>query len=365
MLEQNFYTREELLWMRKEVVSQNKTLSPELVDFICKKDWLNVATPHKNKAFPWNAREIASLFEALSYVDGSLGWVVNLGAGANLFLAFLEPDYAAELQENPKLWFAGSGAISGKAIKENGAYRLSGYWKYASGANHATHFTCNAYLYDGETPIVDEEGKPVFKSFVVPASHVKIWDTWKTIGLRASGSHDFEIKNVLLPEKACFEISKDAVHEIQPLYEMSFDAFAIINISLSCSGIAMHFLDLFEEEIINKKPLYAAKANKENLSLLKLKADLKSGFEKEREGFYGYIDSLWVAVLDNDFQAVENMNAKIEAKALSFVQYTYDMLLILYRYCGMNTVFEENTISKVFSDFMVASQHFLISPLQK
>lgn len=365
MLNHKFYTGEELLWMRKQIAKQNKTLSPELIEFICQKDWLNIAIPNKKKAFPWNARKIASLFEVLSYVDGSLGWVVNLGAGANLFLAFLDLEYADELKQNPKLWFAGSGAISGKAIKENENYRISGYWKYASGALHATHFTCNAFIYDENAPVLDKNGKQVFKSFVIPASKVKIHHTWNTIGLQASESHDFEVNDVLLDKKASFCISKETSKSADYLYQMPFEAFSIINISLSCAGIAIHFLELFEEEIINKKPLYATTANKENLSLLKLKDDLKKNFQKERNSYYESVDFLWDAVLNEDEELISRLNLEIQEKSLSFIQNIYDMLTVLYRYCGMNTVFAENEISKVFSDFMVASQHYLISPFQK
>lgn len=364
MLNHKFYTEEELLWMRKQVAIQKNTLSPELIKFIHKKDWLKITIPCEEKALPWNAKQIAKLFESLSYVNGSLGWVVNLGAGANLFLAFIDSEYAQELKQNPKLWFAGSGAISGKAIKEEDGYRISGYWKYASGAPHATHFTCNAFIYDENGPILDKNREQVFKSFVIPASKVKIHETWNTMGLQASESHDFEVNDVLLDKKASFCISKETSMSADYLYQMPFDAFSIINISLSCSGIAMHFLELFEEEIINKKPLYAATANKENLSLLNLKDSLKNRFKEERKHFYELVDSLWEAVINKNLEAVNKLNLKIEQEALKFVQNTYDMLNILYRYCGMNTVFAENTISKVFADFMVASQHYLISPFQ-
>src|SRR5699024_7385086 len=192
----DYYSDKELKFIRLQTKESKIRFSKDLLQLIHKKQWLRIAIPHYRNGNPMSALEIALLFEALAYADGSLGWAINLGAGANMFLGYLAKDVSKELSQNKKLWFAGSGAITGKAIEVEEGYKLSGHWSYASGSLYATHFTANAYLYDeSKKPIIDENGKHVFRSFLFPAEKVEILDTWHTMGLRASCSNDYKTTN--------------------------------------------------------------------------------------------------------------------------------------------------------------------------
>ena len=48
---------------------------------------------------------------------------------------------------------------------------------------------------------VDPEGKPEFVRFVVPQGDVTVLDTWKTTGMRGTGSHDVEVQNLFVPDE--------------------------------------------------------------------------------------------------------------------------------------------------------------------
>jgi len=361
-----YFSEEELLFIRNQAIENESSnrFSNDILELIHNKEWLRVGMPDYTDKGPMDAYNIALLFEALAYADGSLGWAINLGAGANMFLGYLAKEVSKELSENKKLWFAGSGAITGKAIETDGGYRLSGHWSYASGSLYASHFTANAYLYDeNKKPILDENGKPVFRSFLFPAEKVEVLDTWHTMGLRASCSNDYKTTNCFVPKQHSFDLTKGSTFTEHSLYRYSFDAFATTNIAVMCTGIAQHFIEVFKRDIATKTPLYATEQLGAIPQVNQEFTLLTSRFYKKRKVFLSDIISLWKAVAED----VTNLNVfenDLHRSARKAADASYELVMGMYRYCGMNTVFSQNELSKIVRDFLVATQHFSISPLQ-
>lgn len=362
----DYFSVTELEFIREQAIkNENTNRFPEaIIHLIHNKEWLRVAMPDYTINGPLDAYRIALLFEALAYADGSLGWLINLGAGANMFLGYLSKDTAKELNKNKKLWFAGSGAVTGKAIETDEGFTLSGHWSYASGSIYASHFTANAFLFDKEEkPILNENGQASYRSFLFPAEKVEILDTWHTMGLRASCSNDYKTTNCFVPKEHSFDLTKGSTFAEHTLYRYPFDAFATTNIAVMCTGIAQHFIEVFERDIATKKPFY------ENITLGSIPQveqkfkNLTDTFYKSRESFLADIKTLWQAVADevNDLKILED---NLQRSARKAADNAYELVMRMYRFCGMNTVYVENELSKIVRDFLVATQHFALSPLQ-
>lgn len=360
-------TKETLDFIRSQAILGEKQarFSEELLELIHKKQWLRVAMPSYNNNKPLSAYEIALLFESLAYADGSLGWAINLGAGANMFLGYLTETTSKAFEENKALWFAGSGACTGVAIETEHGYRVSGNWRYASGSLYASHFTANAFLQDKQAnPILDANGQAVFLSFIFPADKVEVLDTWHSSGLIASCSNDYKVTDCFVPYAHTFDLTKESSHIDNPLYRYSFDAFATANITVMCTGIALHFIELFKTDIAPKKPLYGNLCLGEEPHIAQLFNELSQSFYTARTAFLEDIKSLWEAVVSNE-ENLEVLEVNLQQSALQASDKAYALVMGLYRFCGMNTVFVSNELSKVVRDFLVATQHYAISPLLK
>ena len=78
-------------------------------------------------------------------------------------------------------WIGGSG----KAEKVEGGYRITARKVFTSGAPTGDLLMTGAVLEtDGEPPMVLHFGVPM------NSPHVKVLDTWRTLGMRGTGSHD-------------------------------------------------------------------------------------------------------------------------------------------------------------------------------
>ena len=90
-------------------------------------------------------------------------------------------------------WIGGSG----KAEKVEGGYRIEARKIFTSGAPTGALLMTGAILEsEGEPPMVLHFGVPM------SSPHVKVLDTWRTLGMRGTGSHDVLIEGHMVPEAA-------------------------------------------------------------------------------------------------------------------------------------------------------------------
>ena len=133
------------------------------------------------------------VIENLSYGDPSAGWVLMasalaIGTGA----AFLGDAAVEELFKGDRLpVIAGQGTRPGIAVPKDGGFLLSGSWSFASGIKHGTHIHTLG--------VIDGTGEP--RIFVLPVGQAKLVENWDVLGLRGTGSIDYVIDSVFVPDR--------------------------------------------------------------------------------------------------------------------------------------------------------------------
>lgn len=105
-------------------------------------------------------------------------------------------------------WIAGSG----KAEKVEGGYRINARKVFTSGAPTGDLLMTGA--------VAETEDGPMVLHFGVPMSspHVKVLDTWRTLGMRGTGSHDVLIEGHVVPDAAI--AVKRKAGEWHPLFQI-------------------------------------------------------------------------------------------------------------------------------------------------
>ncbi len=348
--------------LRKETfaIEQLGKLNDVCLEFIFQQDALRIMVPKSCGGTEWPLPRIVSYFEALAWVDGNLGWLVNLGAGANMFAGYLEETVSQDMFKRPETWCAGSGASGGMAKRTGKGYCLSGHWKYASGSAHATYFTANALLFDEkEQPVLQENGEQAFRSFIFPTRDVAVQDTWKTTGLRATNSNEFSVENLFVPDSHVFSLVKPSAFASGPLYRFPFETLAVVNMACMSTGMAFHFIDLFNELIEKKKPLYSSHKLSEDFRIRQFSEKVIRRFLHARDKMYETLKKTW-NFYENGETAEEHYLAELIGNSKKAVEEARKMIFELYPLCGMNMVFYGSELNKVWRDMSAASQHYLL-----
>ena len=328
-----------LMQQLKEWCSDAPAFRPEVLDWIAKENLWNIWVPKAFGGREMPLTEGLKQLQTLARIDGSLGWTVTLCSGANFFIGNLQPEVAKELFAQPAI-FGGSGGMFGTAEKEGSSYRLNGTWRYATGAPYLTHFTLNARIVENGVEQVNEDGSPKFLSFVIPASQVRIINDWNTMGLKASATHSFEVKDVLVGEEYSFVYNQ--FHLPQPIFKTHFSVFADLTLWVNYIGMAEHFLA--ESQVKDENRL----------------TDLKSVIDAANHQVYAFA------------QQVENLTAQNNKFTEAFIQEVHQAasmsvkslsvaIIGLQPYLGVNASREDAVLNQIFRDYFTATQHHIFT----
>src|SRR5262249_58336563 len=140
--------------------------------------------------------------EERARAGGPGGWGTMTARAGSTSIGGQDPGVGGDGAGAPAdMRLAGSIRPQGRARRVEGGYRLEGRWNFASGVHHATWLMAPCVLWDGDKPACGGSGTPVTRIFWVPARNAEILDTWHVLGLRGSGSHDFTLADVFVPDR--------------------------------------------------------------------------------------------------------------------------------------------------------------------
>jgi alkylation response protein AidB-like acyl-CoA dehydrogenase len=114
-----------------------------------------------------------------------------------------------------------------------GGYHLTGDWSFASGIKHGSHIHTLA--------IIEETGEP--RIFVVPVENATLVDNWDVIGLRGTGSIDYTMRDVFVPEGFSHFAVTETPKRGGDLYHIGIIGFATICHSGWALGVGRRMLD--------------------------------------------------------------------------------------------------------------------------
>jgi alkylation response protein AidB-like acyl-CoA dehydrogenase len=334
-------------------------LHPEILEMAYQESWFKLFVPEiyggPNKKLP----EILRLEEELAEADGSLGWTITLCAGAAWFAGFLNPELATEIFADREVCFAGSGAIGGVAIKTETGYLLNGKWNYASGALHATIFTANCTLKNenGED-ILDENGEPEIKSFILKKEEVNILPGWSYFGLIATGSHAFEVEDLHVPKNRTFKINQ-YIEVADSGFDYPFLQLAETTLTVNSLGMTKHFIQLVEDAFYLRTGL----KRYTDQQVLFFNGELnrcKEEIQNLRAKFYSTFDESWNELMENS-KITEAKLAEVSVISRKLAHACWKAAATLFLYCGLEAAKKESEINRVWRDIHTASQHALLT----
>lgn len=180
------------------------------------------------------------VIEALGAADGSVGWVAMIGSDGGYYAAHLPPEAAEEIYADRNAVTASVLVPRGQARRVEGGYRVTGHWPFGSASLHAEWFVGGCVVVDEDGPVKDDAGHPVIRMTFFRAADCRVHDNWQTTGLTGSGSNDWSVDDVFVPEAHAFSIFEPPRFE-GPLY--AFPWFIVANAPGVSLGIARAAID--------------------------------------------------------------------------------------------------------------------------
>jgi len=335
------------------------TLHPEQLKLIYENKWFNLYVPAKYGGLELTLTQGLEIEEALAYIDGSTGWTVTLCSGANWFIGFLSPGAAEDIFNSQDVCLAGSGKPSGVAKITDNGYEITGYWKYATGAPHATVFTANCTLEKEGNILYDEEGNPRIASFWFKKEEVTIDNNWHSAGMIATASESFYVNQLTVSFNRRFHIDSKAAVLTSAIYQYPFLQFAEATLAVNFSGMAMRFLDLCESLFASiEKNKYRDETSMKILANKLLNSKL--ALNECRENVYTSINESWKA-LQQDKNIHTSLLQQVSTSCRELALKSRKLVEDMYPFCGLAAADPSTEINRVWRNMHTATQHSLLN----
>jgi len=128
----------------------------------------------------------------------------------------------------------------------DGGYRVTGRWPLGSGCQHCAWIVGGCRILDGDQPRLRADGTPVTRILFFPAAACEILDTWHSIGLRGTGSHDYAVADLFVPAEHSLSF-RESPAEPGPRYALPTIALFATALAAVPLGIARHAIDILME----------------------------------------------------------------------------------------------------------------------
>jgi alkylation response protein AidB-like acyl-CoA dehydrogenase len=338
---------------RATEIEQNRRLPADVVELI-----RSTGAFRMGFSRAWGGPELTSIeqtevVEALAYGDSSAGWAAMIGMDSGLYASFLDETVAKEMFPHLDMTTAGLLFPTGRAERVDGGYRLTGRWQFGSGITHADWVISGAFIYeDGEPFLVDGAHDSIL--LMVPRADVEIIDTWTTTGLAGSGSCDYAIHDVFVPEGRTLTFGT-VRNGGGPLAQPEVHMRNMPGVPL---GVARAALDWVRDQVVGKtRP--GGRGWADDWRVQVTLAECEADFNATRSGVYEAMRRQW-EVLEaggtlDDLTPEER--AALPLSRLHAFRTARSIVMRLYDVMQTSSIYRPNPLDRWLRDTMTMCQH--------
>jgi alkylation response protein AidB-like acyl-CoA dehydrogenase len=297
---------------------------------------------------------VLEVYEELGRIDASVAlqvWNSNFG-----FIGALlgEAGNARIWRENqPEPVFA-NGGTPGMAEVDPDGYRVSGTWRMVSGIAHADWVVLSTLVTEGGTTRMTENG-PDFRLVAVPADQVTVKDTWHVSALRATGSNEIIVENVLVSAELAARLDRPARID-RPLYRGFLPSIVVPGPAAIAVGIAASAIDeLVELGKTKKTPTgeLLSSLSRVQSAIAECDADLSAA----RELLFSAARRLQTAAEAGTMPDARD-RAALRAAMSHAAKVSRRVLVTMYELGSSTSLYTGNALERQFRDGMATLQHF-------
>ena len=314
---------------------------------------MNAGAPREAGGLELPPGELLRSAATIAAGDASAGWCVSIAATSSLLAGFLEPEGRTELFGDPQGIAAGIFAPRGTAEPVDGGFTVSGRWPYCSGITHAD------VLFAGCMQSGDGTGDRRLPIVVgIPREELEVLDTWHTLGLRGTGSHDAVASEVFVPARRAFSLFDGPVID-RPLYRFPVFGYFAASVAAAALGNGRGALGDFAELAKVKVGQGSVRTLAERSTTHAAMADAEASLAAAEALFGRAIERAWEAAQGRQPVAVGLRNA-LRLAATHAARTAASVTSSLFSLAGGPAIYDSSPLQRRFRDAHTATAHFQV-----
>ncbi len=192
-----------------EASENERTLNKDIVEALWRSGLMQFANPREAGGADPTIPDLLEIWEELAWQDGSVGWIGIANLPSTAFAAAYLPDegFAEVFTANDdRITMGGQFAPNGQGAIAEGGYRITGRWNFGSGTGHSEYVAAGFIPFRDGAPQMGDDGLPDMRVAVFPSDEIRFTDGWHVTGLKATGSFDYQVDDVFVPEYRTYRL---------------------------------------------------------------------------------------------------------------------------------------------------------------
>ena len=330
-------------------IDDDRRLPEELVALLGESGLLRAGAPAEVRGLELPPGVALRCAEAVARGNASAGWCVSIAITSSLLVAYLPASSRDALFGDGRGVAAGVWAPRGTGRTVDGGVVVSGRWAFCSGISHADMMFAGCLVDDQRVPSV----------VALRKDDLQVLDTWHTLGLRGTGSHDTVADEVFVPADRVFSLFDGPMLD-RPLYRFPVFGFFALSIGAAALGNARAAIDDLVELASTKKGLGSTRTLAERPATQAAVATAESALSAARALYYEVIEAAWQASQHGEGVSVGARN-RLRLAATHAVRTSADVVRDMYDLSGGSAIYDSSPLQRRFRDAYTATAHFQVN----
>jgi indole-3-acetate monooxygenase len=332
-----------------EASEKARRLTPALVDALGEAGMFTLCLPVAYGGPGIDMVEVLDAVASIAHADASAGWCAGIASTTSSLAAYVEPGFAREVYSSPSVPTGGVFAPNATGACEPDGFRATGRWQWGSGTQHCDWIVGGVMCDDGSQRIA-----------LFPRSDVKFHDTWHTAGLRGTGSLDFSVDDVFVPDPHSFVVGRPPTVD-DPIARFPNFTLLSLGIASTAVGNARRALDELRELALVKTPQFSSKPlNRSGYAQTEF-ARAEARWRASRALLRNEVGAAWDDAASGRPVEVEARVA-MRLAAAHAVSECVAVTEAAWTLAGGTAVYDSSALGRCVRDAHVMTQHIMVAP---
>jgi indole-3-acetate monooxygenase len=353
----------------RDEIEREQHLPKDLVEQFHRAGFYSMVMPRALGGLQADPLTYVRVVELLAEAAGSVGWnLANNSIGQLVTLGLPDEGVHEIYGHGADTVIAGTAVMGGgRAVSVDGGYRVTGRWPFGTGCQESSWMLGSFQILDGAEPRRSPDGASVHWRGVFARSEVQIVEgSWDVAGLRATGSFDWTVDDVFLPER------RTMVHAGVPLdnqwkrwpgisYALPAQAWVGPHHSAVITGIARAGIDALIELASEKTPRGRTARLCENPQVQDAIGRADTILNAGRAYRSAVITEVWNTIAAGEDTTLEQ-RARCRLAASYAADSAREAMDLMYRHGGSTSYRRESRLAECWRDLHVVGQAVTLLP---
>jgi Acyl-CoA dehydrogenase, C-terminal domain len=342
---------------------QQRTLSAPLVKALWDSGLMRFMNPSVAGGHEPGFAELIETWIEMARQDGSLGWIGIANIPSSSFAAAYLPDEGFKQifsANNNRVTMGGQFFPNGTGEKVEGGYKVTGAWQFGSGTGHS-EYVCAGFLpmENGEM-VMANEAMPLMTVAVVPREQVTFTDGWHVQGLKGTGSYDYNLQDVFVPDSHTYPLLTREPLRGGPLYRFGVMPLTGCGHAAWALGVARSAIDDVRELAISKTRMGETSSTAHRLTFQRNLAHHEAMW---RAAHCLVVDTYTEkeAEVASGAEVTPQMRCDMRLAATYATEASREIVQWAHLAAGTTAIREGHRLERAFRDMYTGTQHAFIS----